>query len=342
MGGLAFNKTAPGKSRRYSRGEYLSVEHYLSHRVFPNLFSKFEVCPYLYSKQDFGDMDVIVIPSVELNIDLLKDWFNTEYVIHNGDTWSLIFEELQIDLIVSNAEEYDFHRAYLGLYDRGNFVGKIAHMLGLKFGHNGLWLPIRFNDSHKLKDIRLTLDVTKAEEFLDIKHLVNPRTIEDVFDNVIASKYFNPEVFALENNNQVARIRDKKRPSYRTFLEYIKTLPDRDYFPRSTGNKLQFLPMIFEAFPDAEVEYKALYAYKEKMDLFKEKFNGDIVSNITGFTGKELGEFMVMFKSKYSVDRILGMTKQQLWLLVQDQMEINLHKDFRLLKYFHGPQQTGN
>lgn len=137
------------------------------------------------------------------------------------------------------------------------------------------------------------------------------------------------------------RARDKKRPSYRTFLEYIKTLPDRDYFPRTPGNKLQFLPMIFEAFPQAEAEYKALYAYKENMDLFKEKFNGDIVSNITGFTGKELGEFMVMFKSKYTMDQILRMPKQKLWLLVQDHMEINPHKDFRLLKYFHGPE-TGN
>lgn len=200
MGGLAFNKTAPGKSRRYDRDEYLAIEEYLCDGKFSALFEKFEVCPYLQTKETFGDMDVIVIPIAPLTAERLKDWFNTEYVIHNGDTWSLIFEELQIDLIVSNAEEYDFHLAYLGLYDRGNFVGKIAHMLGLKFGHNGLWLPIRFNDSHKLKDIRLTLDVTKAEEFLDIKPLVNPRTIEDVFDNVIASKYFNPEVFALDHD----------------------------------------------------------------------------------------------------------------------------------------------
>lgn len=316
MGGSAFSQTAPGASRRYGRDEYLKIENHLSSKVFPNLFSKFEVCPYLPSKQDFGDMDVIVIPSIELSIGLLKDRFGAEHVIHNGDTWSLIHEELQIDIIVSNAEEYDFHRAYLGNSDISNFYGKLAHMLGLKFGHDGLWLPIRFNDSHKLKDIRLTLDVSKAREFIDVAPLNNPQKIEDLFDNVIASKYFNPEVFALENNNQVARIRDKKRPSYRAFLEYIKTLPDREYFPRTTGNKSQFLPLIFEAFPEAEVEYKALYVYKEKIDSLNRKFNGKIVSDITGLTGKELGAFMTKFKTAYTVDHLAKLSPREIRFLI--------------------------
>ena len=305
MGGNVF----PGKTRRYNRAEYLAIEEYLSDSVFSALFEKFEVCPYLPSKETFGDMDVVCVPAGPLDIDRLKDWFETDHVKRNGDCYSLVYEELQIDIIVSNELEYEFHRNYLGVFDRGNFVGKVAHMLGLKFGHDGLFLPVRSSDSHKLGDIVLTRDPRVAEDFLDIKPLVNAQSFQDVFDNVVASKYFNPEVFLLENNNAVARIRDKKRPSYHQFLELCETLPAREYFPRS-ADKAQYLPMIFDAFPNAKEEYRVLFAKKEKLDALKLIFNGDLVSEYTGLTGKELGQFMMALKHKYDNDLLLSMGKE--------------------------------
>lgn len=315
MGGNAFTREFPGANRRFDRADYLAIEEFLCDGKFSALFHKFEVCPYLDSKESFGDMDVICIPYAPLSVERLKDWFQTEYVLHNGSTYSLIYKELQIDLIVSNYDEYNFHRNYLGLFDRGNYIGKLAHMLGLKFGHDGLWLPIRFNDSHKLADVLLTRDPREAEDFLDVKPLVNATKIEDVFNNVIASKYFNPEIFQLENNNQIARVRDKKRPSYRAFLEYIKTLSDHYCFPR-LEDKLQYLPMIFEAFPKAEQKYKDLYAYKNLVDSNRIKFNGNLVSEWTKKTGKELGDFMVELKKFLTHEKISKMSAQDIKLFV--------------------------
>ena len=313
MGGNVFL----GKNRRYSKAEYIALEEYLSDGKFSVLFKKFHVCEAVQDKESFGDMDVLCIPFIPLSVEHLKDFFNTDYVKNNGGTWSLIFEEFQIDLITTNKEEFDFHKNYLARGDRGNFIGKIAHQLGLKFGHDGLWLPVRAGDDHKLGDILLTLDPVRAEAFLDIKPLVNPQTFQDVFDNIIASKYFNPELFALENNNCISRVRDKKRPYYHQFLELCKTLPKKEYFSRSE-DKNQYLPLIFEAFPNAFKEYRILWARKEKRDRVAEMFNGDIASKITGLTGKELGEFMKRIRVELTDDLIIRMTQHQVNMWVSD------------------------
>jgi len=284
-------------NRRYNRDEYIAIEDHLSDGIFAALFDKFEVCPYLKSKETFGDMDVICIPASPLSVDRLKDWFRTDYVNHNGNTWSLLYEELQIDLIVSNEKEYDFHRNYLGSSDRCNFVGKIAHMLGLKFGHDGLWLPVRLSDSHKVGDVLLTLDPRKAEDFLDIKPLPSTATeFQDVFDNIVASKYFNPEVFLLENNNTISRVRDRKRPSYHQFLHLCSTLPKKEWFPR-VKDKTIYLDLIFDAFPDAKEKYDALWKKKLMIDSNAVKFNGNIVKELTGLQDKELGLFIQALKN---------------------------------------------
>lgn len=307
MGGNVF----PGLNRRYSRMEYQIVEDFLSDSVFSSLFEKFQICPYLPEKETFGDMDVICVPYTSLTEERLKDWFKTNYVKRNGNTWSLLYDELQVDLIVSNHQEYGFCCNYHGMYDRGNFIGKIAHILGLKFGHDGLWLPVRTSDDHKLGDILLTRDPRVAEDFLDIKPLVNALSFEDIFDNIVASKYFNPEVFLLENNNAVARVRDRKRPSYHKFLHMCQTLAPRQWFPR-TEDKSVHLQTIFAAFPNAFKEYRILWARKEKIDTVREKFNGHLVSEWTGLMNKELGEYMVLLKTLLTDDEILGMTKEQL------------------------------
>jgi len=302
-------------NKRYSKIEYanLLIEFV---PILKKISARYSYQNPLSSKEDFGDIDILIIPIENLSVETLKYEFNTEYVSKNGTTWSLLYKDFQVDLITTNDKEFEFSKAYFCRpADYSNFVGKVAHQLGLKFGHNGLWLPIRFNDSHKLSDILLTLDPRVAEDFLDIKPLVNATKIEDVFENIVASKYFNPEVFQLENNNQTARVRDKKRPSYRAFLEYMKSLPDREYFPR-TKDKTQHLPIIFEEFPEAEQKYKDLYAYKNLVDSNREKFNGDLVSVWTKKTRKELGNLMVELKKFLTHEKVSEMSAHDVKLFV--------------------------
>lgn len=286
MGGNVF----PGKNRRYSRAEYFHLIGVLT-PIFEKIYSLWNIAPCLPSKQDFGDMDVVGIPSTKWDYQYLKEVFSTELVSHNGDVWSLIYGDFQIDLIMSNELEYQFCKKYIGFSDFYNFVGKLAHQLGCKLGHDGLFLPVRTTDTHLLGSICLTRDPKLALKFIDIVPLENPQTIEDIFQNVSESRFFNPELFKLENNTNIARTRDKKRPSYRAFLEWNEKLPLKDYLPLDK-DKSKWLPYIFEFFPEAKLEYDYLIEQARLKNEFKLKFNGQLVSEWTGLKDKELGEFM--------------------------------------------------
>lgn len=310
MGGNVF----PGMNRRYNKDEYLALVDEMT-PMFNMIFKVWNVTPTFSDKADFGDMDVVGVTKFTFNVDLLKAVFNlqpfkTHYLIkNNGGVWSLIYKDFQIDLVTCPEHEYEFTKNYMGVGDRGNFVGKIAHMLGLKFGHDGMWLVVRTDDNHQLGEVCLTLNPKEAEAFLDVKPLMdNPKSLEDIFDNVAASKYFNPEVFKLENNNAVARIRDRKRPSYNLFLEYCDNLPEKQWFPRTKDRSI-YLPMIFEAFPDAESKYNELWKQKELNDKFKQLLNGNLVQEWLGLTGKELGEMMVILKQHLRPDYVVNQMK---------------------------------
>jgi hypothetical protein len=320
MGGNVF----PGVTSRYSKTEYEYLVEQLNDTKFPALFEKYHVPPALSTKESYGDLDVLCIPVSPLDERRLKDWFNTNYAKKNGDCWSVAFEGLpgkyfQLDIIVTNHEEFNFYANYLGKSDRGNFVGKLAHSLGCKFGHDGLWLPVRLSDDHVLGSICLTRNVREAEDFLDVKPLEKVEVFEDVFENVAASKYFNPESYKLENNNAVARVRDKKRPSYHLFLAlcdlYKQENPNRVYFTR-VKDKSEHLPTVFAAFPHAKVQYDELMVKKAKLEEYRSKFNGDLVKEYTGLENKELGEFMRKFKEEYSQDDILEMSHYRIMLAI--------------------------
>lgn len=308
MGGRVF----PGLNRRYEAKEYFDLVAELT-PIFESISTVYNVCPAIGNKESFGDMDVLVVPKFPFNTDLLVAVFNLHcndkgeyYVKRNGSSWSLIYKDFQIDLIVSPAEEYEFAKVYFGTGDRGNFVGKVAHQLGIKYGHDGMWMPIRLSDTHLLGEILLTRDPDRAERFLDIEPMRHANTIEEVFENVAASKYFNPESFSLENLNHISRVRDRKRPNYAKMIEWCKTLPPREYFKRNI-DKTVYLDLIFAEFPEAKVEYEAMMERKRQLDEYKEKFNGDLVRRLTGLDGKELGDFMRTFKELYSIEDVLEM-----------------------------------
>jgi hypothetical protein len=248
---------------------------------------------------------LVMVPNRPLSFELFKDVFSTDDVHHNGEIWSILYKDFQVDFITTNNEEFSFCSNYFCQpADRANFSGKVAHILGLKFGHDGLWLPIRVNDSHKLGDVLLTRDPLEAEAFLDIKPLEKWDTFRDVFDNIVASKYFNPHTFALLNNTSISRVRDKKRPYYHKFLELCESLPPKKWFHR-VNNKCIHLPLIFEAFPSAKVEFDSLWKIKNEADIIRGRFNGELVSQWTGYTGENLGKVMKDIKNNLSREQIL-------------------------------------
>ena len=300
MGGNVFKD---GSTRRYSAQEYHDLTYRMSVNLW-NISSKFDIIPAYLEKESFGDVDVLIIPFGQLSKERLSSVFNTteDHVVHNGDVWSLVFEEIQVDLITSNEEEYAASLDYFAWNDYGNLRGKIIHKFGLKFGHKGLSFPIR-DDHHQLGEIILSRDPYEINKIFDFEYGVEYNTLEEMFESVVWSKYFNPKVFAWEEMNSVARIRDKKRTTYHAFLKYIENMSG-DYFQYSK-DKTIYHEQIFEWFPHAKEEFDILWEKKRQREVIREKFNGNLVSEWTGVVGKELGMLMVLIKKNLSEEDLL-------------------------------------
>ena len=313
MGGKVF----PGLTRRFDREEYFSYVPEILEKL-KSITQRASLIEAYADKTSFGDMDVLYIPSIALSKTILESVFETKHVSRNGDVYSLVYKEMQVDLIKSNKAEFDYAKNYFNYNDLGNLRGRLAHKLGLTHGHNGLIMKVRSND-HILGEIILTQDPSVVEEFLDVKS--GPfNTLVDIFNNVINSSYFNPEIFKLENRNHTARIRDRKRPTYTAFLEYIKDIEKPKFsqtFYVYNPDKTVYHDLIFSKFPHVKAQFDALWEKKRINEEASLKFNGRLVSEWTGRVNKDLGELMRYLKQTLTPEMILSLSEDDLKLIVQ-------------------------
>ena len=131
--------------------------------------------------------------------------------------------------------------------------------------------------------------------------------LEDMFDYVHTSKYFNKDIFLFHNRNHKSRVRDAKRPSYTAFLKYCETLEGATHYEWKSnltkGYYLEddehqgFLDKAFELFPGFRERFAATVIEFNKSKLFKSKFSGEQVMYLTGLCRKELGQFMQFLRN---------------------------------------------
>ncbi len=295
MGG---NALPLAKTRRYQADEYKELCAVINRLMFGfGYFIDWTVIDAYRTKESFGDMDILYTTygGRPLDVDDIKVIFDNEppkQIVRNTNVISCDFREFQIDFIHSPHAEYEYAKNYYAWNDIGNLIGKIARRFGMKHGHRGLTLPIRDGDN-EFAEILLTTNHALALEFMDLDHTrfdVGFDTLNDIFEYVSASKYFNPEAYKLENVSHVGRVRDRKRKTYQEFLKYIDENQGRWNVLEMPAKQLM-VPQVLDYFgkwPEFNTVVSKLAAQKQS----KSKFNGDIVSRLTGLTGKDLGEFM--------------------------------------------------
>ena len=113
-------------------------------------------------------------------------------------------------------------------------------------------------------------------------------------------------------SKSTSRLRDNKRPKYKRFLKYYDLDYDRDRKSKeSTCFKLPYKYCIerckrFNLIDSTEEIYEQLNKFQLSLELNKLnslKFNGNLISNLTGLRNKELGEFIISFKrDKFNSD----------------------------------------
>ena len=298
MGGNAIKSSV-----RLSKSDYEIAKNQIL-QFFWSRNIKVAVPPSYSSKSDFGDLDVLVenTGNMKETIEEVNKFFNVKESFKNSTVYSFGFDYnskiFQVDLIFVTSKDFETSYNYLSYNDLFNLLGRLAHKLGFKLGHQGLIVPVK-NGNYTLGDVIVTKDLKEIFNIIDVDYEVFQKGFEsptDIFDFVIASKYFTSKMYELEELNNINRVRNKKRKIYMNFVEYIKDIEPKEI----DINKDTFVKEVLKRFPEAEKECQKLLDRLAFQQAVSEKFNGNIVKDVTGLEGVELGMLIKKLKNKYS------------------------------------------
>ena len=302
MGGNALNF----QTRRVeSAAEFRTLVEEVLHILTRELGWRAAPVRWYHTKESFGDMDILVdSDTIDPNwVDSVLEKFRPKDHFKNGSCLSFDYKDVQVDLILAPAKGFNFSYYYFAWNDLGNFVGRTAHRLGFKFGHDGLWYVLRDpkDYSRVIKEILVTQDFDLAVNFLGYRSQPFKNgfdTPNDIYQFVTTSPYFDPRQFLLVNRSYAARVRDKKRKMYTGMLEFIRQnypeIPeDCDPLPIDRN---EHLVRAFNDFPEFKERYNSTMSEFHLECKLKEKFNGKFVGKLFGIQGKELGECMAQMR----------------------------------------------
>ncbi len=185
-------------------------------------------------------------------------------------------------------------------------MGRIHHKLGVKCGHSGASIVVRENE-YVLGEIELTQDINIILEIAGVDSAIWHKgfdALEEIYEYVISSKYFDPDIYLLDNRNHYARTRDKNRSTYNGFLNYIRdnNVPAKYKFAKTEykgGYNIRepyYTDIVLKYFPFVEEQVNLLFKKRELQKGFREKFPPELLMRETGLKGKELGAFYTFIR----------------------------------------------
>jgi hypothetical protein len=235
----------------------------------------------------------------------LKDYigvaFNPRAIHNNGGVHSFDYQNFQIDFIPIKESKWETAKTYYSYDPLGNIMGKTFHKFGLSYGWDGLFYKFRNFNGRLAQNILLTNDARRIFEFADYdydRYLQGFETLEDIMKFTINTKYFDSEIFQMDNLKSIDKKRNRKRGSYHIFLKYLE---DNNIDTRYDFHKEKelYLPMIDEAFHEADLwgQLNDLRTIDTQNKIMSQKFNGDLVMSwLPDLQGKQLGHAMTKFR----------------------------------------------
>lgn len=312
MGGLLF------KTARLPVKEFNEYREHVENILKVNNI-EYQIPLYFKDKKDFGDLDIIIKKTVPTSV-LLKIFKGCQASYDQSEVViSFNYKNFQIDFIKVNPEDFEISFHYYSWNDLGNLIGQLAKFNHMKFGFDGLNYIYLDPKKQKKKVICVSKNIDDILEFLDLnvrKFRQGFENIEEIFEFIIKSKYFNPYVSDLEPYgysesgvaqyyiNKINRDRNEKRRTYQQWLKYIKPLKiGEDNFKfRDDYNKDECIDRIDRFFPEIHLkqQIESLNQDDEIAKIIKQKFNGFIImSLIPEIKVTQLSGFIRNFKTHY-------------------------------------------
>ena len=331
MGGNALKNTF---TRRYSADEYYKIIPEVELILQDEYKTRVAALPSYRDKADFGDADILLEKNVSTSglndKEIIQRLFGPNEIVVNGNVISFDYKQLQIDVIRVGSENFESSLAYYSHSDLGNLIGRIFHKIGVKYGHQGLDLVVRLDENqHVLSEINLTKSIDEILPLIGLsvkKFKSGFDSLEDIFLYVASSSFFDPDIYLFHNRNHAAKIRDKKRMAYNRFLEWIQTEnpPAMFQFQEKSekgGYNIRepfYSEIIVPAFPWIEESVAKMIVSFELRQNLKKVYNGQVIYEMTGLHGKELGTFMKKYRlnaSSWSDEEIQYWLKNIAFLL---------------------------
>jgi hypothetical protein len=305
MGGNALKTFFEIEPRRILTEEIPDFTSYVTEET-NSIIGDIQLTHFYKNKKDHGDLDyVVTLKKQPENLGtFLKEKFRTDKIHHNSNCYSILVDGAQVDLIFVSPEKFEAECAFRHYSPFGNIYSRLLKQIGVSWKTSGLYYPLKYSDSDQLGNIFLT---SNMKTILDLGGLDYKKwwygfdKEEDIFDHVSSSPLFRKEIYYFENLNHTNRKRDRIRPDYCRWNNYILKKEDNI---TEAPNEEQWLETLSQKFPHLTGEVIKLSKQRIKSIHNKSKFNGHIVSLITGLTDKQLGEFIQLFSSVNDIDEI--------------------------------------
>lgn len=264
-------------------------------------FKRFNLSKALSSKQDHGDVDLIVLPITDWKTDIEKTLKND--IIDkskNGGVHSYLInfpkinKNVHVDFIVTgNEDKYTSMQQYYSYNDFSGIVGIFSKKLHFKYGSEGFFK--RFKDRRgNYHDILISPNLMVGLKILGLNpsRFNNIKNVDDMVDYLSTSKLFDFSFITQSEMNQSDR-KSMKRP----VIDYVITklrekgskssIKDEDYYFK------KYFPKIYQ-----EVETK-----KQEIDNnlpIRSKYNGQWLMDKLGVKpGPQIGKLLKILTDKY-------------------------------------------
>ena len=309
MGGKALNKYGITTERK-STEDFQRIAGEIELKIGYDLGLLTHVVRCYHNKESHGDLDLLI----QIDVDDKINWknyieitFKPKAIYNNGGVYSFDYENFQIDFIPVKKSKWETAKTYYSYDPLGNIMGKTYHKFNLSYGWDGLFYKFRNFNGRLTENILISDNPRKIFEFGDYdydRYLDGFDYIEEIFQFVMRSKYFDNEMFKFENLKHIDKKRNRKRGSYHLFLKYLE---DNDINCKFNFHKDKdlYLPIIDGFFPEARLseKLKELEMRDKENKILSQKFNGDMVMIwIPSLMGKELGQAINKFKNALGDD----------------------------------------
>lgn len=326
----------------------------IGHRFSDDVYEGGLVCqiPSYGAKETFGDLDLIVGTRNDVLAIAAEIKTIVGYEPHlNGEVLSFPYEGFQVDLIIIPLiGRYEFKpvtmaREYFSYNDASNLVGIMAANMGLQFGHKGLFLKVSErmlgrNNDNMVANVLLSNDPHQIRSYMRMNEEVwnyGFHALEDIFTWISHSKWFSKDIYLLENANHKHRLRNRKRPTYQAFQEWLKTTNPADSYIFNEDPAYYFDDII-SRFPHVSSQIEKVRIQLVCNDVIRAKFNGGLVSGLTGLFGQDLGLFMKFLEERFR-DRkdalYMSQAKVKDWIMYWHSVYPNQESTQRLITMNH-------